>query len=190
MEDKSMEFQLILKELDHADRQIASYLDLQMKILGLVFAFLGTSIGLTLVTEAGKALTPGSLATLLTVISAVGSVGVLQSSINYGIALSYMNSKGTYISSRLQRLLNLQERPLTAIEAFRDGPARRPVMFATAVLGFGILALNAGILTFAWSSLSNDKGSLWFAVLATGLLSGSVVAQLLMRRAMKAVGVL
>ena len=72
MVEKDMEFQVILKELDHADRQIASYLDLQMKILGFVFAFLGTSVGLTLVTEAGKALQPDSLAKLLAIISAVG----------------------------------------------------------------------------------------------------------------------
>ncbi len=188
MDVTEMEFQIIIKELDHADRQIESYMDLQTKILGVVFTFLGVILGL-LLSKVTKVENPQDLAKLLIVASALGSFGVLQSTIAYGSVIGYIYGKVHLIAPRLVKLLDLKETPLLAVRAFRESPAMRPVLLSTGVLAVGISALNAGVL---WSALRvAASGSLtqYLAVGASTLLAAVLVIQVQMALAMRSVGV-
>ncbi len=186
MTEPEMEFQLLVKELEHADRQIGSYLDLQMKILGFVFTFLVGCLGFLV---AGKAEGLENLPRLLVIASAVGSFGVLQSSINYGIALGYIYNKERWLSPRLQRLLKLTERPLYAVRAFQTSPARLPVFLSTFVVALGVDVLNAVLLFEALSSRGIGTTTRFLAIAATALLAVVVVVQALMGLAMARAGV-
>lgn len=188
-EMRAMHFELLMKELEHADRQIGSYMDLQMKILALVFAFLGASLGLLLSTEKDRALTPQGTAKLLIIASAVASFGVLQSSINYGTALAYMHNKTHFIAPRIKVLLQLQEMPLPAIRAFRESPASPPVLLATLILAVGLAALNAGLLIIAWQKATRFSVTWWLIGGAALLLVSVIVVQIQMGRAMNSTGI-
>ena len=188
MDTTEMEFQIIMKELDHADRQIQSYMDLQMKILGVAFTFLGGILGLLLSKATGVA-NPQDLAKLLIVASALGSFGVLQSSIVYGTVIGYIYGKVHLIAPRLVRLLNLKETPLLAVRAFRESPAMLPVILATGVLAVGISALNVGVLWSALRLATSWSLTQYLALGASALLAAVIVIQVQMALAMRAVGV-
>lgn len=184
-----MEFQLLLKEVEHADRQIGAYLDLQIKILGLVFTVVAACLGLLLASGPEPALAPDDLAKLLAILAAVGSLGVLQSSITYGIALGYMHGKVEFLAPRLQALLELPHRPLQAIRAFRESPARLPVLLATAVLAVGVVILEAALLGSAWKLATPGSLTRWIVRASFALLVAVVACQVLIGSAMKRVGV-
>jgi hypothetical protein len=187
--DKEFEFQVLLKELDHADKQISAFMDLQMKILGVVFTILAASLGLLLSTAPDKALTPHNLAKLLVVISAVGSFGVIQSTINYGIALGYMHNKLHFIAPRLQRLIGLAQPPLQAVTAFQESPARVPVLLATLGLAAGIFALNGGVLWSAWDLVAKNSLTQMLVMGAVLLIIFAAMCQFMTWRAMKRIGI-
>ncbi len=189
MDTREMEFQVIMKELDHADTQIQSYMDLQMKILGVVFTFLGGILGLLLSTKVTDGTRHQDLAKLLIIASSLGSFGVLQSSIVYGTVIGYIYGKVHLIAPRLARLLDLKEAPLLAVRAFRESPAMLPVMLATGALALGISALNLGVI---WSALRlATSGSLtqYLGLGALALFAVVIVVQVQMALAMRAVGV-
>lgn len=187
--DKEFEFQVLLKELDHADKQISAFMDLQMKVLGVVFTILAASLGLLLSTAPDKALTPHNLAKLLVVISVVGSFGVIQSTINYGIALGYMHNKVHFIAPRLQRLIGLDQPPLQAVTAFQESPARVPVLLATLGLAAGILALNTGVLWSAWNLAAENSLTQMLVGGAALLIGFTALCQFMTWRAMKRIGI-
>jgi hypothetical protein len=189
MTDSELHFQLLTKELDHADKQISAYMDQQMKILGFVFAFLGTSMGLFLTVRTGDGLSPQNLASLLVLASGVGSFGVLQSVINYGIALGYMYDKECYIATRFQKLLNLNERPLFAVRAFRESPAQIPVLLSTLVIAVGVDVLNAAILWAAFHTGALGTITCILGIGAVGLLGFVVFVQVRTGRAMRTIGI-
>jgi len=188
MTEKEMELQVLLKELDHADNQISSYLDLQIKTLGLVFTVLAASLGLLLASNQADAISPHNLAKLLVIIASTASFGVLQSSVNYGIALGYMYGKSTSIAPRIQKLLALAERPLRALESFRESPSRIPVFLATAVLAVGIVVLEVGLLSYAWRLSAPESLTRWAVRAAFVLLVAVVVCQILIADAMRKIG--
>jgi hypothetical protein len=186
--DKEFEFQVLLKELDHADKQIGSYMDLQIKILAVVFAILSASLGFLITTDAGK-LTPHNVAKLLVVVSVVSSLAVIQSTIYYGIALGYIHCKVQSIAPRLQRLIGLSEPPLQALNAFRQSPTRGPVLLSTAIFFAGILALNAAALGFAWSLVAAGAQTKWLIGGAAVLIIASIACKVMTYGAMKQVGI-
>lgn len=186
---ENLEFDLLVKELEHADKQISAYMDLQMKILGFVFTVLAAATGLLLSTKVGERLDSRGLAQLLILVSAVGSFGVLQSSVNYGIALGYIYNKECYLAPRFQKLLMLPEKPLYAVRAFRASPARPPVMFSTLVVAIGIDVLNVALLRRVF--MTRDLGGVTKGLaIAAAILVGLVaVTQVWIGLAMKKTGV-
>lgn len=188
MNEKEMEFQLLVKELEHADGQVSSYLDLQMKILGLVFTVLAAGVGLLLTSRPDEAMSANNLAKLLTIAAAVASFAVLQSSITYGIALGYMHAKVSNLAPRFQRLLSLSEPPLQAVLAFQSSPSRLPVFLATIVLAVGLVGLELALLGIAWRLTTPGSLTRWFVRAGFALLVAVVACQVLIGAAMRKVG--
>lgn len=183
------ELQVALKELDHADKQISSYMDLQLKIVGFVLAFFGTATGLLLSTEAGSRVHGLDLPKLLVIASAVGSFGILQSAINYGIALGYMYNKTRYLAPRLKLLLGVEKSPLDAVRAFHESPARSPVMIATLTIAIGVDLLNAALLWKAFPLSAPGPITRLMVEGATALLLVVIVVQVLVGAAMSRIGI-
>ena len=189
MTSQEMELQVLLKELEHADKQISSFMELQMKILGVVFTLLAATLGLLFTNKVGIKLEPQNIAILLVIISVVGSFGVMQSIINYGISLGYMHNKQDFISPRLKDLIKLKELPLQAVTAFESSPAKAPVLFATATVAAGIAVLNAVVLWQAWGKAGDEFSTKIYISLAGLLLISTLVCQALIGKAMKKIGI-
>ena len=184
------EFQILVKELEHADKQISSYMDLQMKILGVVFTLLAASLGILFSTKTGQTLTQENVSVVLGVISLLSSFGFLQTVINYGIALGYMYYKQCNIAPRLQRQIGLSDTPLQAITAFQQSPARLPVMIAMSVMSVCIFTLNAGILYYAWCNATGHILIKGFIIFAAVILLLTVLCQAFIGMAMKKIGII
>ncbi len=45
MNVEDQQFEILIHEIEHADRQISSYMALQLKIVGIIFSALAISIG-------------------------------------------------------------------------------------------------------------------------------------------------
>jgi hypothetical protein len=188
--EKEKEFQLLLAETEYANKQIGSYMGVQMKLLGILFPAIGAIIAVLFATEKDPVLSELNTAKALLTLSLIGSFGILQTSITYGSTLTYMHYKNKVLGPRLEALLKLGYKPLSTIDSFVKTGVSDAVFFATYLATLGITLLNFGLLCYCWRLAQCERGlRLAIGVGFAGVI-GSIAAQVRTRQAIKAVGLI
>jgi hypothetical protein len=185
MKPEEIELQILLSEKEHANHQISSYIELQLKLVAFLFGTSSAALGFVLAKK-DNALDPREMAIAILVACVAGCVVMLQSIITYGIALGSIYYKKSILGPRLGELAGLIESPLLAVRAFTRSPARAPVFLATALLtilhfiGTASLLVYAACLAPAWR---------WsFVAGCWALLALTATIEALLALAMKRVG--
>jgi hypothetical protein len=146
-----LEFELLLDEKKHADQTIASFMDLQTKIMAFTFSALAIVAGWVL--SPGKstdaALQDPQKAVALIIIVVISCFTLLLISTTYGISLGYIYVKNTYLSAQFKRVLSLNYKPLNTA-AWKESPGSHVISIATAAIWFVIFALNIVLLAISW----------------------------------------
>jgi hypothetical protein len=184
--EKEREFQLLLAETEHANKQIGSYMDLQIKLIGFLFSALGAFVAILF----AASLSSSNMAKAFLTISLIASFGVFQTAITYGTALSYIGYKAKILAPRLKELLQLGYQPLEAVRAFTSAGVSRAVFFSTCFVMAGITFLNLCLLRYCWELAGDNEGGIKFGIIVALIwVVGTVVAQILMGRALQRIGV-
>ena len=186
------ELTLLLSEKDNADGRIASYLEVQTKILGIALSVVIAALGWLFV---GKDdLGPAGTIYVLLVLVSVASISILQGTVFTGLALGFIHYKHNVLGARLQTLLALEENPLSAVTKIEESPAGPVVAFATWYLGLahgllGVLIFFGALGTvLRGEGFGEHTGHLTAAFGFSGfLLAGALVAMLRYVRALKQV---
>lgn len=186
--EREKEFELLLAETDYANKQIGSYMGVQMKLLGILFPVIGTIIAAVFAAEKNDVLSKESTATALLTLSLIGSFGILQTSITYGSTLTYMHYKNKFLAPKLQALLDLRYQPLATIDSFVETGVSDAVFFATYFATVGITVLNFFLLCYCLILANCDTGLMLAIGLGFAGVIGSYLAQVRTHRAIKAVG--
>jgi hypothetical protein len=180
--------QLLLCETEHVNKQISSYMDLQIKLLTFVFAAIGGSLGLLF--AVGPKPDSDRAAEILLVISLLGSFGILQSVITYGIALTHIDYKTNVLGPKWQKLLGLDYAPFGAAERFRTSPVKKPALMATFFLFFGSAIANVAVVVYLVPTAPKSGTWMCFGVATAAFMAGAaLVSRLFLRPAMKAAGI-
>jgi hypothetical protein len=181
MDATEIELQILLSEKEHANHQISSYVELQLKLVAFFFGAGSAALGF-LLTKGAEALTPEEKATVILVGCVAGCIVMLQSVITYGIVLGSIHYKKAIPGPRLGILANLPGSPLLAVKSFTSSPARIPVFFAAALLNLLHMVGTASLLVWV-----EDQAPNWALAGCWGLVVLTVIIELLMARAMKMV---
>jgi hypothetical protein len=187
MDPSEVEIQVLLSEKDHADRQIAAYSELQLKLLTFLFAAASAALGFVLA-KGKDAIDPAQVPVVLVVVSVAGCVVMLQSVVTYGIALGYIHYKKAVLAPRLQSLAGMPAPPPLTVGSFATSPARYPVFFASAILGALHFVVTIALLAYAghlWT-LSASRTAVLMGSWA--LLGATLVIEIRLAIAMKTVG--
>lgn len=188
--EKDREFKLLLAETEHANKQIGSYMGVQMKLLGVLFSALGAFVAILFAAEDKVALSNSNLAKAFLAISLIASFGVFQTAISYGTALSYIGYKARRLAPRFKALLRLNYQPLDSIRAFNSGGVSRAVLFSTCFLMAGITFLNLLLLRYCWKLAGEGEPGIKCGIVVAWIwVVGTVIAQILVGCAMKNIGV-
>ena len=107
MTNAEAELQVLLSEKEHADKQISSYLELQLKLLAFLLGAGSAALGFVFA-KGEKILEPREIAIVILVTCVAGCVVMLQSVVTYGIALGYIHYKKSTLVPRLNVLFALQ----------------------------------------------------------------------------------
>lgn len=182
------ECQLLLSETEYVNQQISSYMDLQIKTLTFIFAAIGIGLGFLFGKE--HAPTPEQVPAILIVISLVGSFGILQSVVTYGVALTYIDYKANVLAGKWQSLLGLDYSPLEAAERFRRSSVKRATLVATFLLFSGCIILDLGIpIYLIFTGWKVGGGTLVGSIAALCGALAALVSVGLIPRAMKTAGI-
>jgi hypothetical protein len=185
--ERETAIKLLLSEKEHADRQIAGYLELQLKLLAFLFGAGGAVLGLAFAKLSDRP-THSELGYIAAFLSIAASVVSLQSVITYGIALGYIRYKQHDVMPTLRSLCGLEPNTLNAVSAFTSGPAGTPVFFATVALSALHLAASVGLLLLAVAMINRSSAKTATVTLAILALIAALVGDLLLGSAMKRVG--
>ena len=187
MTPEEVELQILLSEKEHADKQIGSYLELQLKLLAFLLG--AGSAGLGFVFARGdQLLKPAEIAIVILVACAAGCVVMLQSIVTYGIALGYIYYKKSILGPRLVTLFRLPASPLLAVRSFTESPARLPVFLASAFLTAVHAIATAALLVYAAGIAFMTKATYWMFVACWALLAVTIMCEVLLAGSMKKVG--
>ncbi len=146
---RSLTMDLLISEKEHADQRIGAYFEIQAKIIGIAFPAVLAAIGWIFIGNNGNPLEATSTAVLCLLICIVSSISLLVGTVFNGFALAYIGYKKDHLGPRMQALLALEENPLAALATAKESPARRPIMFATLVLGISQSLTTLGVLLYA-----------------------------------------
>jgi hypothetical protein len=137
---RGRELDVLLSEKEQADRQIGSYLELQIKTYALVLTAATVGAGWVFSQkDIALASEPTKVAASL-VLASVLSFATIQGVTNYGIVLGYIKYKNLVIGPRMQALLQLQTNPLGALETIARSRSNKVVVISSAS-GGGLLLL-------------------------------------------------
>lgn len=169
-----LEFELLLDEKKHADQTIASFMDLQTKIMAFTFSALAIVAGWVLspAKSTDAALYGPQKAVILMIIVVISCFTLLLISTTYGISLGYIYVKNTYLSEQFKRILSLGYKPLNTA-SWKESPGSHVISVATAAIWFVIFTLNIVLLVISWRLVHGcwEKASVigvLFIVLVTG----------------------
>jgi hypothetical protein len=174
MDAVEKELEILLSEKEQADKQIGSYMDLQLKVHTVIFTAAAVAAGW--IFTQSKDGRPPSLevrgAAALT-LAYLGSFAVLQGTITYGIVLGYIRYKHLVVGRRMQELLKLPKNPLVAMQTISSSLSNRMVVASSFFGGTFILVGSGGLLGYVlWLWLGNQiSGSLF----SGGLLACAVL---------------
>jgi hypothetical protein len=186
MNPAETELQVLLSEKEHADRQIASYTELQLKLLAFLFGVGSVVLGLIFATG-DKKLPEGSAPVVIIVASIAGCIVMLQSVLTYGIALGYIHYKKAMLAPRLVELAQLPTMPPLTVQSYRSSPARLPVFLASALLAVLHLVGTSGLLVYAASQSCPTTAMVFIFSATWALLVITAGLEVLLALAMKAV---
>jgi len=177
---------LLLSEKEHADRQIGSYLELQLKMMAFLFSALVVAAGLGLGGGSKAGITPSQTGVTLLIVVFIGIFAILQSVIMYGIVLGYIRYKQMVIGRSLKEVLGLTANPLQALPTISRASSNTVVLGASFLLGGGITAGTVILLVAALrSALQAASPALIAGVSACALLLlGAVACFIALIRAM------
>jgi hypothetical protein len=137
---------LLLNEKNHVDDQIASFMDLQIKILTFLFPALGVALGW--IFKQGNMLGPERAVILVgAVISAC--FGTLLSIGTYATALAYVYYKHVVLSKKFQEILNLPTSPF-GTKVWSSSPGGKVLTLATGGTWLLVFLFNVWLLVAAW----------------------------------------
>jgi len=171
-EDRDKQFELLMSEKEQADKQIGSYLELQLKLHGVIFTAAAVGAGWAFAKGSGEfSAVPEVRATAALTVAVVAIFAVLQTTVNYGIALGYIRYKHRVVGRRLQALLHLQGNPLAALRTISASRSNSAVMLASVASSLLLLSGSAGLIVYsgvAVSEMRGMSGTFWFAVAVCG----------------------
>lgn len=180
-------FDLLMSEKEHADKQIDTYMDLQIKLLGIVLAALAAAAGWIFGQKNPPEPQGAELSAVYLVGSTILSMTLLQTNISYGIALGYMHYKNTTLAAQFATLTAERTVRLVAVAAWSASPARKPVVFSAAFIAAATLLIALGLDIAAWK---NGQTVIVLSCISGGILwLGAVTSTLLTGIAMKNTGV-
>lgn len=184
MTPQEAELQVLLSEKEHADKQIGSYLELQLKLLAFLLG--AGSAGLGFVFARGdQFLKPPEAAIVIIVICIAGCVLMLQSVVTYGVALGYIYYKKSILGPRLAELLQLPASPLLSVKSFGESPARFPVFLASSLLAIIHAVATTALLIYAARTATAPP---WVFTGCWILLAVTIATEALLAYSMKKVG--
>lgn len=162
-------FALLLSEKEYTDRQIATNLATNVKLLGTIFTAIIAALGWLFATETGSALSPDKVGIVLLALVALSSITSLMSTMFNGYTFSYIAYKSGHLGPRLAEHLELPSNPLVASEYIARTSAGKTTVLATILLSTGqhllsLVLLVAGALPLRGTPL------FWIAVPLTALL--------------------
>lgn len=159
------ELEILLSEKEQADKQIGSYMDLQLKVHTVIFTAAAVAAGWIFAqSKAGQPPSPEVRGAAALTLAYLGSFAILQGTITYGIVLGYIRYKHFVVGRRMQDLLELKRNPLVAMQAISSSLSNRMVVAASFFGGAFILIGAGGLLGYVlrlWRS-HQISGSLFF----------------------------
>lgn len=187
MTKEEAEFQVLMSEKEHADKQISSYLELQLKLLAFLLGTGSAVLGFVFA-KGDKSLKPPEIAVIILVACFAGCVLMLQSVVTYGIALGYIHYKKATLAPRLRDLFLLGHEPALSVKSFGDSPARYPVFMASGALALVHALATSALLTYASYLVSAKRVIVASFVACWVLLIITLAIEVALARAMREVG--
>lgn len=186
MDAKEVEISVLMSEKQHADSQIASFSELQVKLLAFLFGAASAGLGFVLA-KGDKAIEPAQVPMVILLVCVAGCVVMIQAALSYGVALGYIHYKKQVLGPRLQELAAMSAPPRLSADYFRLNPARYPVVLATGALwAFHVLA-TAGLLLYAAHLASSSSAMFLMLACSWILLAATIAIEVPLALAMKAV---
>jgi hypothetical protein len=183
MDKVEAELNILMSEKEHADKQIGSYLELQVKVHTFIFtAAAAAAAGWIFARKEGDLSSPEVRSAAVLVLAFLGSFAILQGIIVYGIVLGYIRYKNKVVGNRIKDLLGLDRNPLMALQAIASSSSNRIVMTSSIFGGVFLLGISGGLLGYAfllWQDARARNGLLlggllvcailWLGILISGL---------------------
>jgi hypothetical protein len=162
---RGRELDLLLSEKEQADKQIGSYLELQIKTYAFIFTAATVGAGWMFAQNDGAFASGPMRGVVSLTLAFLISFATLQGVSNYGIVLGYIKYKNLVIGPRMQALLRLRVNPLGALKTIASSRSNRVVVMSSATSGGLLLAGAAGLLVYAgWSWLTSGDLGAFFGV--------------------------
>lgn len=142
------EFDVLMSEKEHADKQIGSYLENLLKLHTVIFAAAAVGAGWAF-SGSGDGFASGKVRAIAALALAfLASFATLQTVSNYGIVLGYIRYKNRILGRRLQLLLNLDQNPLAALRTIAMSRSNRLVVIASIGGGVFVLLGAGGLIVY------------------------------------------
>jgi hypothetical protein len=168
------ELEVLLSEKEQSDKQIGSYLELQLKVHTVIFTAAAVAAGWVFSQKRDSLLaSPEVSGAAALTLAFLGSFAVLQGTINYGIVLDYMRYKHVVVGRRMQDLLGLEQNPLVALPTISSSLANRTVIAASYFGGVFIWVGSGALLGYVLWLWRGDRVS--SSLFAWGLLACTIL---------------
>jgi hypothetical protein len=187
-EIQQAELRILMSDKEQADKQIGSYLELQVKIHTVIFTAAAVAAGWIFAQHDGAPASGDVRGAAVLTLAFLGGFATLQAITNYGIVLGYIRYKHLVVGRRMQQLLGLDHNPLAGLRAIASLSSNRIVIASSFFGGLFILAASGGLLGYAYSMRQLVSNPLFpSGLLACALLwLGAVVCGLGLAGAMRA----
>lgn len=170
---RQKEFDVLMSEKQHADKQIGSYLENLLKVHTVIFAAAAVGAGWAFSRSGDGFASEEVRAIAALVLAFLASFATLQTVSNYGIVLGYIRYKNQVLGRRFQKLLNLEQNPLAALNTIAMSRSNRLVVIASVGSGVFVLLGAGGLIVYAvveWMNQEKLGAGFGAAVLACALM--------------------
>jgi hypothetical protein len=169
MDPAAEELKVLMSEKEQADKQIGSYIELQLKLFAFLFSA-GVVAG-SWVFSSGRfsELPETAKAACALALAFIGCFAVLQSVVNYGIVLGYIRYKHFVVGDRIMKIARMDMNPFRAMATIASTRANSIVVVASVLVGVLVLVFNLALLTYA-ASQAEGSTLLWLAIGLCGVM--------------------
>lgn len=169
MDKVEQELRILLSEKEQADRQIGSYLELQVKVQTVIFTAAAVAGGWLFAQQKSTPPTVEVRGAAVLTLAFLGCISTLQGIVNYGIVLGYIRYKHLKVGDRMGKLLDLKQNPLAALGTIAAASSNRVVMAASFISSVFVLGVSGGLLGYGFSIEESLRktlfpGGLWACV--------------------------